>query len=78
MAGGLLPLETVLRKVEKRDCRVSALQLTGISACLSDFLLQGPVSTFVGTTAIRANFEDAPHVENLGLAARCVLITPSL
>ena len=27
---------------------------------------------------MRANFEDAPHVENLDLATRCVLITPSL
>ena len=62
LTGERLLLETVLRKVEKGDCRVSALQLTGIRACLSDFLLQGPVSTFVGTTAIRASFEDAPDV----------------
>src|SRR6478752_3748660 len=78
LTGERLLLETVLRKVEKGDCRVSALQLTGIRACLSDFLLQGPVSTFVGTTAIRANFEDAPHIENLGPATRSVLITPSI
>ena len=66
------------RKVEKGDCRVSALQLTGVRACLRGFLLQGPVSTFVGTTAIRASFEDAPHVENLGPATRSVLIKPSI
>ena len=51
--------------------------MVALGAMAINFLLQGPVSTFVGTTAIRANFEDAPHVENLVRATRSVLITPS-
>jgi hypothetical protein len=38
----------------------------GLNDWLSGFLLQGPISAFVGTTAIGTKHEDAPLVENLG------------
>ena len=31
-----------------------------------EFLLQGPISAFVGTTGIGTSFEDIPLVEDLG------------
>lgn len=40
---------------------------TGIKmASLVEFLLQGAIGAFVGTTAIGTKFEDVPFVENLG------------
>jgi hypothetical protein len=45
---------------------------------LSEFLLQGPISAFVGTTAIGTNFDDVPLVENLGFGTRCVLVSPGI
>jgi hypothetical protein len=33
---------------------------------LSEFLLQGPISTFVGTTGIGTKYEDVPFAENFG------------
>ena len=32
----------------------------------SEFLLQGPISAFVGTSGIGANFENVPLAEDLG------------
>lgn len=65
-----LLLETVLEKSEKGDCRISALQLPDVPCALKRLSFAVPVSTFVGTTAICANFEAAPVVENLGLGTQ--------
>ena len=37
---------------------------------LSEFLLQGPISTFVGTTGIGTKYEDVPFAVNLGFGTR--------
>ena len=39
---------------------------TLVPISLSEFLLQGPISAFVGTTAFGAKWEDAPFIESLG------------
>jgi len=38
----------------------------GQNDLLREFLLQGPIGAFVGTTVIGTKYEDVPLVENLG------------
>jgi hypothetical protein len=45
---------------------VSVFRSVRAGTALSEFLLQGPISAFIGTTAIRTNFKDVPLVEDLG------------
>ncbi len=45
---------------------------------LSEFLLQGPIGTLVGTTAIATKHEDVAFVEDLGFGTCCVLVSPSI
>jgi hypothetical protein len=39
-----------------------------VGTALSEFLLQGPISAFVGTIGIVRKYEDLPFAENLGCA----------
>ena len=41
-------------------------------------LLQNPIGTLVGTSAITAKCQDVSFTENLGMGARRVLISPSI
>jgi hypothetical protein len=37
-----------------------------IGTALSEFLLQGPISAFVGAFVVGTKYEDVPFAENLG------------
>jgi hypothetical protein len=51
------------RKINLEQVRAS---LDKAGTALSEFLFQGPISAFVGTTGIGTSFEDIPLVEDLG------------
>lgn len=48
------------------------------SATVAVNLLQNPIGTLVGTTAIAAKCEDVSLNKNLGMGTRGVLISPSI
>jgi hypothetical protein len=40
--------------------------VTWVGTALSEFLLQGPISAFVGAFGVGTKYEDVPFAENLG------------
>jgi hypothetical protein len=69
-------LQLIPRKQRKTDTQLACTIARMIS--LSEFLLQGPIGTLVGTTAIATKHEDVAFVEDLGFGTCGVLVSPSI